>query len=135
MIALKAQRPALAIVLNGGIRSVDDARRHAATLDGVMVGREAYQNPCILRDFQRAFGAAVSPPSRRDVVIAMADYAERALRSGVPLKHITRHMLGLFAGQPGARQWRRTLSERAHLADASPQLLLDAMAARDAIAA
>ncbi|MEM7763327.1 MAG: tRNA dihydrouridine(20/20a) synthase DusA [Pseudomonadota bacterium] len=131
---LKTRYPELTVFLNGGINTdalVDSA---LLELDGVMIGREAYHNPYWLAALDaRLLGGTA--PARHDVVRAMVEYAEGALRQGALLKHITRHMLGLFAGQPGARQWRRTLSEKAHRPDATPDLLLEALAARDSIAA
>jgi tRNA-dihydrouridine synthase A len=90
-----------------------------------MLGRTAYQHPYRLAEIDSAlFGG--EPPSRHTVVAAMMPYAEAQMRQGVPLKSITRHMLGLFQGLPGARKWRRMLSEEAHRADAEPELLLRA---------
>ena len=133
---LKARHPALRIVINGGIDSIDRARGHLEHVDGVMIGREAYHNPWSLTGFEALCRTDPwSPPSRADVVAAMADYAALELAKGAQLKHITRHMLGLFAGLPGARAWRRTLSEQAHRDGADPRLLEQALRARDARAA
>jgi len=107
---LKAARPELDIVLNGGVASLDEARRHLADgFDGVMIGRAAYHQP-----------AAVQ---------AMLPYIERELAAGTRLAQITRHMLGVFAGRPGARRWRQILSEGAHQAGAGVELVERALAA------
>ncbi|MBT8077570.1 MAG: tRNA dihydrouridine(20/20a) synthase DusA [Gammaproteobacteria bacterium] len=110
---LKRDYPELDLTINGGVKTVEDVRAHLRHVDGVMIGREAYSNPWFLAELASAFGSH-GPASRRAVVLAMLPYIERALATGVPLKNITRHMLGLFAGQPGARAWRRSLSEFAH---------------------
>ncbi len=123
---LKRHHPELNVVINGGIRSVADAQKHLAGLDGVMIGRAAYQTPYLLAELEHALGG-VSPPPRSAVVTAMQPYIERELGRGTRLHQITRHMLGLFAGQPGARAWRRTLSERATAAGAGAGLLEEAM--------
>ena len=113
---LKAEYPQLNIVLNGGITTVDECREHLGFVDGVMIGREAYQHPWLLTELEQAFGGndEYVAPLRHDIVLAMLPYIERELTEGAALKHITRHLLGLFAGQPGARAWRRYLSENAH---------------------
>jgi tRNA-dihydrouridine synthase A len=122
--ALKAVRPDLTIIINGGIASIDDAEPHLAKLDGVMLGRAAYQTPWVLADVdQRLFGDEESDRDRLDVVEAMVEYAARRASEGVPLKSITRHMMGLFHGLPGARSWRRVLGEEARDPDASPELI------------
>jgi len=123
---LEADRPDLVIVANGGIRSLAEVHAHLERVDGVMLGREAYQNPWRLAELDRALFGPGAPASRMEVVVAMAAYAARQSTTGVPLKAIARHMLGLFNGLPGARAWRRTLGEGMVRADASPELLLDA---------
>ncbi len=111
---IKADFPHLKIVLNGGIRSLDDAIRQRGRLDGVMIGRAAYENPWILqRADTRIFGDPHHVARRHDVVEAMLPYIEEKRSEGVPLARITRHMTGLFNGLPGARAWRRYLSENA----------------------
>ncbi|WP_192459172.1 tRNA dihydrouridine(20/20a) synthase DusA [Musicola keenii] len=112
---LKRDFPALTIAINGGIKTLEQAQQHLQHLDGVMVGREAYQNPGLLAQVDsRLFGVTTSAPDLFAVVDAMYPYIERELSRGAQLGHITRHMLGLFQGLPGARQWRRFLSENAH---------------------
>ena len=127
---MKAAFPDLHISINGGITSLDQARAHLdAGLDGVMIGRSAYHQPAdILADAdRRIFGAgqAVDPV---ETVHQMVPYIDRHLAGGGRLHQITRHMLGLFAGRPGARGWRRTLSEGAVRDHAGPEVLLQALA-------
>jgi tRNA-dihydrouridine synthase A len=126
---LKTDFPQLEIVINGGIRSLDEAGEHLLHVDGAMIGREAYNNPWILADAdRRIFGDPQGPADPRAVVLGMHRYTAHELALGTPLHHITRHMLGLFAGLPGARAWRRHLSEHANRPGADWQTLLDAMA-------
>ncbi|MCG6900516.1 MAG: tRNA dihydrouridine(20/20a) synthase DusA [Gammaproteobacteria bacterium] len=109
---LKRQYPDLNIVINGGITDLDAAERHLLKVDGVMLGRSAYHNPYLLAEVDRRLFQDQHPvPTREEVVERMLPYIERELKRGSPLKHITRHMLGLFQGVPGARHWRRHLSE------------------------
>ncbi|MBI2748626.1 MAG: tRNA dihydrouridine(20/20a) synthase DusA [Burkholderiales bacterium] len=117
---LKEEFPHLEIVVNGGIASWPDIVRHLARVDGVMLGRAAYHDPWLLADPGR---------QRGDVVRAMHAYAVREVRAGIALRHISRHMLGLYHGHPRARLWRRMLSDPARLARNDPQLLLDALEA------
>ncbi len=120
---LRAAFPALRIILNGGVVDVDHAIAAMGDFDGVMLGRAAYQNPWILAELQQSIDPARAPADRAWVVAAMAAYAERELAArGVRLHSIGRHMLGLFHGQPGARGWRRGLSQRMHLDGADPGL-------------
>jgi tRNA-dihydrouridine synthase A len=99
-------------------------------VDGVMIGREAYQNPFALAAFERAlFPDAGRPePERREVALRLIAYAEREVAEGVPVKAITRHVLGLFNGLPGARRWRRHLSEAAHRPGADAGVIREALA-------
>lgn len=126
---LKRDFPDLDVVLNGGITSlqqVEDALQH---VDGVMIGREAYHNPYFLAELEQHFRQGWTPPDRHTVVDKMATYAAAQLAEGEPLPRITRHMIGLFAGQPGARAWRRYLSEHAHRAGSGVEVLQGALAA------
>ena len=130
-LAIKRENPALEIAVNGGIESLDAVEAHLASgFDGAMIGRAAYHDPArILAPVdRRIFGEAGPNPDRHAIVHAMADYAAAQAYEGVPLKSISRHMLGLFAGMPGAKGWRRHISENAHLPEAGPQVLLDALA-------
>ena len=109
---IKQQFQDLSVVLNGGIESLEAAREHLEHVDGVMLGRAAYHNPYLLAGVDnQIFGESTPVPSRDDIVERMLPYIERELIRGTPLKHITRHMLGLYQGVPGARHWRRHLSE------------------------
>jgi tRNA-dihydrouridine synthase A len=121
---LKLRRPDLAILVNGGILSLHEARGHLAHVDGVMLGRAAYQDPYVLAGVDQAvFGAEDKPPSRLDVLDRFMPYAEQQLAKGVRLNQLTRHILGLFHGQPRARAFRRFLSEHAHLDGAGMDVL------------
>jgi tRNA-dihydrouridine synthase A len=112
---MKAQRPDLEIILNGGLKDLDEAIETSAGLDGVMVGRAAYQTPWMLsRVDSRIFGDTDPVSSRLEAVMAYRGYVEAQLSAGVKLHAITRHMLGLFAGRPGARKWRQILSAEAN---------------------
>ena len=127
--ALKRDYPGLTIVLNGGITTADECVAHLRQVDGVMIGRQAYQNPWFLTELERVvLGNESAVGSRDEVVTAMLPYVDSALAAGAQLKHITRHMLGLYAGQRGARAWRRHLSENAHRAGADADTLRTALA-------
>lgn len=128
---IKGERPDLTVVLNGGIRSVGDARRELAIVDGVMIGREAYQNPWMLAGIEAEILGGRPPASRAAVVRAWIPYVESQLATGQKLSAMTRHGLGLFAGQPGARAWRRVLSERAPRPDAGIEVIRAALAEVD----
>ncbi len=125
---LKRDFPHLTMSINGGVKTLEEAKQHLEHMDGVMVGREAYQNPGLLASVDREiFGDTTDSPSPADVVRAMYPYIERELSQGAYLGHITRHMLGLFQSVPGARQWRRYLSENAHKPGADIQVLETAL--------
>ncbi|MEL4425689.1 tRNA dihydrouridine(20/20a) synthase DusA [Shewanella indica] len=124
---LKQDFPGLHISINGGIKSFEEMHAHLAQLDGVMVGREAYQNPYLLAEVdQKIFGLDSQVMSRDQVVDAMLPYVEAHLQSGGRLNHISRHMTGLYQGIPGSRSWRRHLSENAHKPGAGIEVLLKA---------
>lgn len=111
---LKQDFPALTIVVNGGVQTLDAMHDHLGAFDGVMVGREAVSNPWLFADVDRRFFGAQSPvPSRGDILRAWMPYLSAQLQEGVPLARMTRHALGLFHGCAGARAWRRALSEEA----------------------
>jgi tRNA-dihydrouridine synthase A len=111
---LKREFPALVVVINGGITSVAEVQTHLAQLDGVMLGRAAYHDPWLLARLEHALhGEAL--PSRDEVLRHMRPYVEAELARGTALKHVSRHLLGLYQGEPGARAFRRTISEGAHL--------------------
>ncbi len=125
---LKAERPDLTVVLNGGVPSLEEAAAHLAWADGVMIGRAAYQTPAILLQADRLIaGDPVETPTPdldRRLRVWVRDflpYIEEQRRRGVGLHRMTRHMLGLFNGRPGARAWRRYLSENAYSEEAGPE--------------
>ena len=125
---LKRDFPALTIVLNGGIQSLAECREHLQQVDGVMIGREAYQNPWLLAEADRElFGMDNPVESRDDVIDRLLPYVERQLARGAHLNHITRHILGLYQGVPGARKFRRHLSENAYRKDAGLEVLTEAL--------
>jgi tRNA-dihydrouridine synthase A len=125
--AVKRENPALTIVLNGGIATLDQAEAHLRQVDGVMLGRAAYQSPAILADVDaRFFGD--SPHTVEAAVEAYLDYVASQLTQGVPLNAMTRHMLGLFNARPGARLFRRHLSENATRPGAGIEVLRAALA-------
>jgi tRNA-dihydrouridine synthase A len=129
---LKEAHPQLEIVLNGGINSVAEAERLLAYVDGVMFGRAAYHTPYILADVDsRLFGDRAPPIPRHEVVGRLLPYVERHLARGGRLNNITRHVLGLYHGQPGARAFRRHLSERGVRDGAGIAVLLQALALVD----
>jgi tRNA-dihydrouridine synthase A len=135
---MKRAFPHLHLSINGGITSLAEAEAHlAAGMDGVMIGRAAYHDPAaiLLAADQRIFGADTPPRRAEDVVRDMLPYIERHLSAGGRVHHVTRHMLGLFAGRPGARGWRRRLSEGATRADAGPELVEAALGEIEALAA
>ena len=126
---LKAAHPDLEIIINGGIASLEAAEAHLAHVDGVALGRAAYQNPYLLAEADhRFFGAATAPPSRRAVIEALVPYAERHLETGGRLNNIARHILGLYHGRPRARAFRRHLSEQAPREGAGIEVLARAVA-------
>ncbi|MEZ5567954.1 MAG: tRNA dihydrouridine(20/20a) synthase DusA [Halioglobus sp.] len=121
---LKRDFPTLSIVINGGIQSLAECETHLRQVDGVMLGREAYQNPWMLADVDRRLFSQDNPAGSRDeVVAALLPYCERALAGGARLNHITRHVLGLYQGMPGARKFRRHLSENAFRENADSDVL------------
>jgi tRNA-dihydrouridine synthase A len=121
---LKRDFPDLEIVLNGGVQSLEEAAAHLARVDGVMIGRAAYQSPYVLAEADRLiFGESAAPKSREEIVADFLPYVARQRGAGVPLNSMTRHMLGLFNGLPGARAWRRCLAEEAHKPGAGPEVI------------
>ncbi len=126
---IKDDFPKLEIILNGGVNSLIEAEQHLSALAGVMIGRAAYHDPWILRDADRQiFGGEAGPRSRHAVIDELLPYIEAKCAAGVPLPRMTRHMIGLFNGLPGARAWRRHLSENAYSKGAGPEVLLAAAA-------
>ncbi|WP_417724631.1 tRNA dihydrouridine(20/20a) synthase DusA [Salipiger sp.] len=126
VVRMKQAFPQLHVSINGGITALDEAEAFLARgLDGVMIGRAAYQRPADLLAGAdtRIFGEASRPPEPEDIARRMLPYVERHLAAGGRLNQVTRHMLGLFAGRPGARAWRRHLSEEAHRGGAGPEVI------------
>lgn len=124
---VKRENPALVIVVNGGIATLDDAARHLEHVDGAMMGRAAYQSPALLADVDaRFFGGAAR--DIHEVMELYISYTGQVLKRGVPLHALTRHLLGLFNGSPGARLFRRHLSENAMRAGADTETLRAALA-------
>jgi len=131
VIRLKRDFPALPIVLNGGVTQLEQVEELLGEqqVDGVMIGREAYQNPWLLADVdRRLFGAENPVATPWEALEAFIPYVERQLTDGVPLASMTRHLLGLFHACPGAKAWRRTLSEQAHRPGAGIEVLKAAAA-------
>ncbi|WP_305811735.1 tRNA dihydrouridine(20/20a) synthase DusA [Photobacterium leiognathi] len=125
---LKQDFAHLTMAINGGIKTFEEMEEHLKHMDGVMVGREAYQSPYLMAEVdQRLFGSDRPVMKRREVVEAMYPYIEKQLANGSYLGHITRHMLGLFQNMPGARQWRRHISENAHKPGASIEVVQQAL--------
>jgi tRNA-dihydrouridine synthase A len=126
---LKKDFPHLTIVVNGGIQSIKDCQDHLEHVDGVMLGREAYQNPWMLAQVDgKLFGIDSPLKSRDDVIAELLPFAEQHLAQGGQLNHITRHILGLYQGIPGARKFRRHLSENAYKKEAGIRILAEAYA-------
>ncbi len=125
---LKQDFAHLTMAINGGIKTFEEMEDHLKHMDGVMVGREAYQSPYLMAEVdQRLFGSDRPVMKRREVVEAMYPYIEKQLANGSYLGHITRHMLGLFQNMPGARQWRRHISENAHKPGAGIEVVQQAL--------
>lgn len=124
---LKKDFPHLTLILNGGIKTVETVREGLAHLDGVMIGREAYQNPYFMAEIEREIFGTASVLTRNEVVDAMMPYIGKCLAEGVELKDITRHMLGLYNGLPGARRWRQILSSEAYKPAANENVVMEAL--------
>ncbi len=126
---LKQEFPHLQFVINGGFKTLKQVEQQLERVDGVMIGREAYQNPWLLAAVDGRIFAADGPiQSRRQLVEGLLPFVAQQHKQGVPVHRVTRHMLGLFQGQPGARAWRRHLSENAHRPGAGPEVLEEALA-------
>ena len=125
---LKAENPNLFIGINGGIQDLNQARAHLGKVDGAMLGRAAYHNPGLLADADRLiYGDDGENPCLEDVVETMADYVDRHVAAGGKANHVTRHMVGLFHGMPGARQWRQILSTESVRPGADGHVLREAL--------
>lgn len=125
--ALKQHFPHLTIVINGGVTSVDTSQELLQRVDGVMMGREAYHNPFVLAEVDSRIYGEEAPQLDRDTVLdAFIPYCESQIRQGARLNHMARHVLGLYAGQPGGKRFRRFLSENGHRPEAQAALLQEA---------
>jgi tRNA-dihydrouridine synthase A len=126
---LKRERPGLTVVINGGIASLEEAQAQLTRVDGVMLGRAAYHTPGILGQVDRRFFGAGGDVDAYEAVAAYRPFVARQLAAGTHLAAMTRHMLGLFHGQPGARTWRRILTVEAVKAGAGLEVIDHALAA------
>lgn len=126
---LKQEFPELTIVINGGIKTLEDAQSHLQYTDGVMLGREIYSNPYLLTQVDEKFYTheQTSVMSREDIVHHMHKYTQQHINNGGKAWHVIRHMLGIYQGQPASRVWRRYLSENGTGYDASADVLLQAV--------
>jgi len=125
---LKQKYPHLEIIINGGIKTFEECHEHLEHTDGVMLGREAYHNPWLLAGVDSEFFGDEAPTaSRHDALRAMYPFIESELERGVFLSHISRHLLGLFHGIPGGRQFRRYISENAHKSGAGLEVIQTAL--------
>ncbi|MGF1529582.1 MAG: tRNA dihydrouridine(20/20a) synthase DusA [Candidatus Competibacterales bacterium] len=131
---LKAEFPPLTVVINGGLQTLDQGLQQLKKVDGVMVGRAAYQTPYLLAEVDRRFYKDPTPPrSRREVVEALLPYLEAQRARGVRLQTMVRHILGLYQGEPGAKLWRRHLSQHAHRPNAGIEVVQVALAQVEAV--
>lgn len=125
---LKKDFPHLEIIINGGIKTIEETQNHLCHIDGVMMGREAYHNPWVMSSVdQIVFGQPSTATDRFDALDRYLPYVEQQLKQGARLMHMTRHILGIFQGLPGGKQFRRYLSENGHRTDATIQVLIDAI--------
>ena len=128
VLNVKEQFPELEIIINGGINDFRKIQLFLENLDGVMVGREAYQNPFFLHQVDSTlFGDTTTNKSRIDYLEEYFPYIESELSKGTLLKHMTRHILGLFKGEPGGKQFRRYLSENSHHKNAGIDIVINAL--------
>ena len=128
VLSVKENFPELEIVINGGITTFSDANCFLRTVDGVMIGREAYQNPFFLAKVDEYFfNSPAIRKERAEYLEEYIPYIESELKKGTPLKHMTRHLLGLFKGQKGGKQFRRHLSENAHRENAGIEVIANAL--------
>lgn len=127
---LKTDFPDIAFIINGGFKTLDQVAQQLTLLNGVMIGREAYHNPWLLAEAdRRIFGLTTADVrSRHEVARRMLPYIASRHAAGIPVHRVTRHMLGLFQGQPGARAWRRHLSENVHREGIGPEVVEQALA-------
>jgi tRNA-dihydrouridine synthase A len=125
---IKRDFPSLHIDINGGIQTLEEANQHLNQVDGVMMGRAIYHDPYLLSEADACiFGQEANRSTRHDIIEQFLPYVEQRMKEGRPIKSITRHLLGLFQGQPGARAWRRHISQHAHQKGAGIEVLTDAL--------
>ena len=125
---LKQAEPSLVVIMNGGLQSSFDIDSHLSEVDGVMLGRAVYQNPYLLAHVDGDYYGDSRPTiSRRNIVIGMIDYIEKEVKEGTPPRSLTRHMVGIFQGMPGARRWRQHLSEDVHQGQSVGAAIRDAL--------
>ena len=122
---IKQKYPQLQIILNGGVKDLATVQEQLRVFDGVMIGREAYQNPWSLYELECALFGDTRNLTRYDVIEQMIPYLEEQMAQGVPLKSMTRHILGLFHDQRGGKKWRQIISQEAHLPQTTPRDLLE----------
>ena len=125
---LKQDFPQLKIIINGGIKTLTETQQHLQHVDGVMLGREAYTNPYLFANVdQLIYGDGTKPLTRRAVVTQYLPYVAKQLSQGAPLYYLTRHLIGLFQGQPGAKHWRRFLSENSRSSEDGVKTIREAI--------
>lgn len=122
---IKQKYPQLRVILNGGLSDIAQMKEQLDIFDGVMIGREAYQNPWSLSAIERYIFGDTRPVTRYDIIEQMIPYLEEQMARGVPLKSMTRHILGLFHDQRGGKKWRQVISQEAHLPGTQPRDLLE----------
>ena len=126
---IKKDFPDLNIILNGGLKTIEDIQDAMKHCDGVMIGREAYTNPYFMAEVEREIFGNTEVKTRNEVIEALFPYIEKCLHEGTPLKDITRHILGLYQGLPGARRWRQILSQEAYKDAANSNTVREALKA------
>jgi len=127
---MKRDFPELEIIINGGIKTLEQSEEHLKHIDGVMIGREAYHNPFMLNQVdKRLYGDndAQNNKTEFDLLNQYMEYMQKQMDQGVYLKHMSRHLLGLFIGQPGAKAWRRHISENSHKEGAGVEVIQQAL--------
>ncbi len=129
VLRLKSDYPELEIILNGGLQTLDEVTNALESFDGVMIGRQAYHDPYFLARIEHHLDQHFALPDRHAIIESMLPYIDRQLAEGERLGRISRHLLGLFAGQPGARAWRRYLSEQAFREGAGVDVITTALEA------
>lgn len=130
VIQIKRDFPHLEIIINGGIKTLEQCETLLDDVDGVMLGREIYSNPYLLADVdRRLYGIEATPPSREQIMYEFMAYCEEQMARGIRLNYMTRHILGLYQGMPGARGFRRVISEQAHKKNAGIEVLTQALEA------